>query len=187
MVPLGRTAGQLVLLRRLTAALADVMVPDDVARVTLGHVVQIDRVVRAGLSTSERAGRELSFVSTDDDAVTPDRRPVVPDRGRGRRTARGVCAHRGAGAARLHRGAGGPLPAPARPPDRPGHPVVGGAAVAGRRPRDRRPAALLRCAAAFDDELQAFLAAVAALVAQAMKRALAFRVQQTTSELLSAA
>jgi serine phosphatase RsbU (regulator of sigma subunit)/anti-sigma regulatory factor (Ser/Thr protein kinase) len=36
----------------------------------------------------------------------------------------------------------------------------------------------------FDEDHQAFLAAVAAVVAQAMKRALAYRTQQTTSELL---
>jgi serine phosphatase RsbU (regulator of sigma subunit)/anti-sigma regulatory factor (Ser/Thr protein kinase) len=38
--------------------------------------------------------------------------------------------------------------------------------------------------AAFDEDEQAFLGAVSAVIAQAMKRALAFRAQQTTSELL---
>ena len=70
LTPLGRTAGQLVLLRRLTAALADAMTPDDVARVTMDHAVQVDHVLRAGLATLERAGRELGFVASDDDSVT---------------------------------------------------------------------------------------------------------------------
>ena len=70
LTPLGRTAGQLVLLRRLTAALADAMTPDDVARVTMDHAVQVDHVLRAGLATLERGGRELGFVASDDDSVT---------------------------------------------------------------------------------------------------------------------
>ena len=184
MVPLGRTAGQLVLLRRLTAALADVMVPDDVARVTLGHVVQIDRVVRAGLSTSERAGRELSFVSTDDDAVTP--------------TAVRWCRIEGVAdvpLAECVRTAvpvllGSPADLAARYPHLHDRQIGLGTQSLAALPLladDRAIGALLLSFGEpllFDDDLQAFLAAVAALVAQAMKRALAFRDQQTVSELL---
>src|SRR5690349_11036301 len=71
LAPLGQAAGRLVLLRRLTAALADILTPDDVARATFAHVLDVDGVVRAGLATSERAGRDLAFVASDDDSVTP--------------------------------------------------------------------------------------------------------------------
>ena len=184
LAPLGQAAGRLVLLRRLTAALSDVLTPDDVARATFTHVLGSAGVVRAGLATVERAGRELAFVSSDDDSVTP--------------TSVRWC--------RIEGQADVPLADCVRS----GTPVVLSSAedLAEQYPHmvdrqvglgTRRMAALpllddrmtigglllsFGTAADFDDDEQAFLSAVAALVAQAMKRALAFRVQQTTSELL---
>ncbi len=184
LAPLGQAAGRLVLLRRLTAALSDVLTPDDVARATFAHVLGSAGVVRAGLATVERAGRELAFVSSDDDSVTP--------------TSVRWC--------RIEGQADVPLADCVRS----GAPVVLSSAedLAEQYPHmvdrqvglgTRRMAALpllddrttigglllsFGTAADFDDDEQAFLSAVAAVVAQAMKRALAFRVQQTTSELL---
>ena len=68
--PIGEAAGRLVHLRRLTASLADAVTPDDVARVTLASALEIDEVVRAGIATSNGAGRELSFVASDDDTIS---------------------------------------------------------------------------------------------------------------------
>lgn len=184
LAPLGQAAGRLVLLRRLTAALADVLTPDDVARTTIAHVLDIEGVVRAGLATSERAGRELAFVASDDDSVTPtavrwcriEGQADVPLAEAVRSgvavvlTSAVVMAERyphlhdrqvGMG---THRMAALPLLDDAT--------VIGGLLLS------------FGAAADFDEDEQAFLAAVAAVVAQAMKRAVAFRVQQTTSQLL---
>ncbi len=184
LAPLGEAAGRLVLLRRLTAALADVLTPDDVARATFTHVLHVDGVVRAGLATSERAGRELAFVASDDDSVTPN--------------AVRWCRIEGQADVPLAECVRTAAPVV----------VVSPADLAGRYPHlhdrqvslgTRRMAALplldddtalgglmlsFDGAADFDDDEQAFLGAVAAVVAQAMKRALAFQAQQTTSELL---
>jgi serine phosphatase RsbU (regulator of sigma subunit)/anti-sigma regulatory factor (Ser/Thr protein kinase) len=184
LAPLGRTAGQLVLLRRLTASLADSMTPDDVARVTLGHVLQIDHVVRAGLATLERAGRELGFVSSDDDSVTPTSvrwcriegladipvaecvrtaTPVLlptPDDLR-QRFPHLHERHAGLGTRSM---AALPLLVDDRP--------IGALLLSFAEPRE------------FDEDQHAYLGAIAAVVAQAMRRALAFRAQQTTSEML---
>ncbi|PZS26928.1 MAG: hypothetical protein DLM59_17335 [Pseudonocardiales bacterium] len=58
-------------LQRLAAALGDAMSPDDVARVTLASALEMDDVVRAGLAVSQGADRELEFVASDADAVSP--------------------------------------------------------------------------------------------------------------------
>ena len=184
LAPLGRTAGQLVLLRRLTASLADVMTPDDVARVTFGHVLQVDQVVRAGLATSERAGRELSFVASDDDSVTPTAVRWCRIEGLADipvaecvRTATPVLVTSPEDLLRrfphLHErqtglGTQAMAALPLLADDRP----IGALLVSFAEPRQ------------FDEDDQAYLSALSAVVAQAMKRALAFAAQQTTSELL---
>jgi serine phosphatase RsbU (regulator of sigma subunit)/anti-sigma regulatory factor (Ser/Thr protein kinase) len=184
LAPLGQAAGRLVLLRRLTAALADVMTPDDVARVALTHALEVEDVVRAGLATSERAGRELSFVSSDDDSVTP--------------TAVRWCRIEGLADVPLAQCVRTSAPVLVRSP----HDLVAayphmterqlslGTRSMAALPllADDRPIGGLLLSfgevSGFDDDQQAFLAAMAALVAQALKRALAFQTQQTTSELL---
>ncbi len=184
-VPPGEAAGRLVLLRRLTAALADVLTPDDVARVCLDHVLHIDGVVRAGLATSEQAGRELAFVASDDDSVSP--------------TAVRWCRIEGQSDVPLAECVRSTVPVLVESPHD----------LAARYPHlherqlqlgTRRMAALplhdgdetvlgalllsFGAPGAFDADEQAFLGAVSAVVAQAMKRGLAFREQRTTSELL---
>jgi serine phosphatase RsbU (regulator of sigma subunit)/anti-sigma regulatory factor (Ser/Thr protein kinase) len=52
-----------------TAALAEAVTLDDVARAVLASVVRAPGVVRAGLALEQGAGRELRFVSTDLDAI----------------------------------------------------------------------------------------------------------------------
>jgi anti-sigma regulatory factor (Ser/Thr protein kinase) len=56
-------------LERLTAALADAVSLDDTARIVLTELLEVDGVHRVGLALSEGAGRELRFVSSDDDAL----------------------------------------------------------------------------------------------------------------------
>jgi serine phosphatase RsbU (regulator of sigma subunit)/anti-sigma regulatory factor (Ser/Thr protein kinase) len=182
--PIGEAAGRLVHLRRLTASLADAMTPDDVARVALASALEVDDVVRSGVATSNGAGRELSFVASDDDTVGA--------------TAMRWCRIEGladlplAEAVRIgdpvfldsladldkryphmferQRGLG--TGAMAALPMAVGREVIGGLLLSFAG--DRR----------FDANEQAFLAALAAQVTQAMKRALKFQVQKTTSELL---
>lgn len=185
LAPIGQAAGRLVLLRRLAAALADVLTPDDVARVCLDHVLRIEGVVRAGLATSERAGRELAFVVSDDDSVTP--------------TSVRWCRIEGQADVPLAESVRTAAPVL----------VVSSEDLAARYPHlhDRQTQLGTRRMAAlplhdgdetvlgglllgfgepgpFDADEQAFLDAVSAVVAQALKRALAFQVQQTTSQLL---
>jgi serine phosphatase RsbU (regulator of sigma subunit)/anti-sigma regulatory factor (Ser/Thr protein kinase) len=182
--PIGEAAGRLVHLRRLTASLADAMTPDDVARVALASVLEVDDVVRSGVATSNGAGRELSFVASDDDTVgatamrwcriegladlplaevvrTGD--PVFLDSlvDLDKRYPHMFERQRGLGT-----GAMAALPMAV------GREVIGGLLLSFAG--DRR----------FDANEQAFLGALAAQVTQAMKRALQFQVQKTTSELL---
>jgi serine phosphatase RsbU (regulator of sigma subunit)/anti-sigma regulatory factor (Ser/Thr protein kinase) len=182
--PIGEAAGQLVHLRRLTAALSDAVTPDDVARVALASALEVDGVVRAGVATSNGAGRELSFVASDDDTV-------------------------GAAAMRWCR-IEGLADVPLAQAVRSGDPVFLGSLeeLDERYPHmlERQRGLGTRAMAAlpmsvgrepigglllsfgsdrlFDTNAQAFLAAYAAQVTQAMKRALKFQVQKTTSELL---
>jgi serine phosphatase RsbU (regulator of sigma subunit)/anti-sigma regulatory factor (Ser/Thr protein kinase) len=182
--PIGEAAGRLVHLRRLTASLADAVTPDDVARVALASVLEVDDVVRAGVATINGAGRELSFVASDDDTISaPAMRwcriegladlplaevvrtgyPVFLDslEDLDMRYPHMLERQRGLGTRAM-----AALPM-----------AVGGEPIGGLLlsfAGDRR----------FDANEQAFLAAFAAQVTQAMKRALKFQVQRTTSELL---
>jgi anti-sigma regulatory factor (Ser/Thr protein kinase) len=182
--PLGQAAERLVLVSRLTASLADVLTPDDVVRVTFDHVLEIDHVVRAGLATTERAGRELAFVASDDDSVTP--------------TAVRWCQIEGQAdvplAECVRTGRPVLVSSPAELAARYPHMHERQAGMGTRRMAalpllaDRAPIGglLLSCdvPGPVDEDERAFLTAVAAVVAQAMKRALAYQAQQTTSELL---
>jgi anti-sigma regulatory factor (Ser/Thr protein kinase) len=58
-------------LERLTAALAPAVTLDDTARVVLTELLEVPDVVRVGLAVSEGAGRELRFVSSDENALGP--------------------------------------------------------------------------------------------------------------------
>lgn len=184
LAPIGQAAGRLVLLRRLTAALAEVLTPDDVVRVTFEHVLDIEHVVRAGIATSERAGRDLAFVASDDDSVTP--RSVRWCRIEGQADVPlAECVRT---AVPVH--VGSPDDLAARYPHMHDRQVGLGTRRMAALPLVTDDGPLGGLLLSFDNEgeadgdEQAFLAAVAALVAQAMKRALAFHDQQTTSELL---
>lgn len=63
----------LALLRRLSSTVADAFTADEVARAALSTVAQIPGVTRAGLALNSAGGRQLRFVSTDEDALTPSR------------------------------------------------------------------------------------------------------------------
>jgi serine phosphatase RsbU (regulator of sigma subunit)/anti-sigma regulatory factor (Ser/Thr protein kinase) len=182
--PIGEAAGRLVHLRRLTASLADAVTPDDVARVALAAALEVDEVVRAGVATSNGAGRELSFVASDDDTVS----------------AAGVRWCRIEGLADV------PLAEAVRTGDPVFLTCLEDFDTRYPHMRERQSGLGTRAMAAlpmsvgvepigglmlsfgaerrFDANEQAFLAALAAQVTQAMKRALKFQVQQTTSELL---
>lgn len=62
---------RLHLLEHLSAALGDAVTVDDVARAALTEMLEVEGVVRAGVAVSHGAGRELSFASTDEDALGP--------------------------------------------------------------------------------------------------------------------
>jgi serine phosphatase RsbU (regulator of sigma subunit)/anti-sigma regulatory factor (Ser/Thr protein kinase) len=64
------SADRLIDLQWLTAALGDTVSLDDVVRVTLQAALHLDGVVRVGIAVSRGAGRELSFVSSDEGAVS---------------------------------------------------------------------------------------------------------------------
>ena len=182
--PIGEAAGRLVHLRRLTASLADAVTPDDVARVTLGSALEVDDVVRAGVATSNGGGRELSFVTSDDDSVSAaavrwcriEGLADVP-LAEAVRTGDAVFLNslddldkRYPHMLERQRGLG--TRAMAALPMAVGSEPIGGLLLSFAAERG------------FDANEQAFLAALAAQVTQAMKRALKFQVQKTTSELL---
>lgn len=182
--PTVSVAGRLLHLQELTAGLSEAMTPDDVARATLGAALRVDGVVRAGLAVNRGAGRELDFVASDDDAVTP------------------------AGVRWCH--IDGLADVPLTVAVRREQPVLvhSLAELAARFPHlverqrglgTRAMAALPLCAGGravgalllsfgvertFDEDEQAFLGAVAAQVAQALRRGLAYQVEQTISERL---
>ena len=58
-------------LERLTAALADAVTLDETARAVLTELLAVDDVIRVGMALSQGAGRELRFVSSDEDALGP--------------------------------------------------------------------------------------------------------------------
>jgi serine phosphatase RsbU (regulator of sigma subunit)/anti-sigma regulatory factor (Ser/Thr protein kinase) len=182
--PTVSVAGRLLHLQELTAGLSEAMTPDDVARATLGAALRLDGVVRAGLAVNRGAGRELDFVASDDDAVTPagvrwchiDGLADVPLTVAVRRE-QPVLVHSLAElAARFphlverQRGLG--TRAMAAMPLRAGGRAVGALLLSFGGERT------------FDEDEQAFLGAVAAQVAQALRRGLAYQVEQTISERL---
>ena len=63
----------IALLRRLSAAMADALSVDEVVRAALTTALEISGVERAGIALSSAGGRQLQFVSTDPDALTPTR------------------------------------------------------------------------------------------------------------------
>lgn len=182
--PTVSVAGRLLHLQELTAGLSEAMTPDDVARATLGAALRLDGVVRAGLAVNRGAGRELDFVASDDDAVTPagvrwchiDGLADVPLTVAVRRE-QPVLVHSLAElAARFphlverQRGLG--TRAMAALPLSAGGRAVGALLLSFGGERT------------FDEDEQAFLGAVAAQVAQALRRGLAYQVEQTISERL---
>jgi serine phosphatase RsbU (regulator of sigma subunit)/anti-sigma regulatory factor (Ser/Thr protein kinase) len=182
--PIGEAAGRLVLLRRLTAALADAITPDDVATIVLGVAQEIEDVVRAGLAVSHGAGRELSFVSTDQDALSRGAVrwcriegladvPLAEAVRRGRPVLLAsldeMCVHFPHLADRQE-GLG--TRAMAALPLMTDGTALGGLMLSFGAPQQ------------FRSHDEAFLSAFAVQVTQTLKRALAFEVQQTTSEML---
>ena len=67
----GAGGDALELLRRLSGVVADAVTVDEVARATLLTVLEMPGVMRAGLAVTTQGGRQLRFVSTDDDSLTP--------------------------------------------------------------------------------------------------------------------
>jgi serine phosphatase RsbU (regulator of sigma subunit)/anti-sigma regulatory factor (Ser/Thr protein kinase) len=63
----------IALLRRLSAAIADALTADEVVRATLTTALEMPGVGRAGIALNSAGGRQLQFVSTDVDALTPTR------------------------------------------------------------------------------------------------------------------
>ena len=61
------------MLRRLSTSLADAYSADDVARSALVTALELPGVYRAGLALNTVGGRQLQFVSTDDEALTSTR------------------------------------------------------------------------------------------------------------------
>jgi serine phosphatase RsbU (regulator of sigma subunit)/anti-sigma regulatory factor (Ser/Thr protein kinase) len=171
-------------LERLSAVLGDAVTVDDVARAALTEMLGVDQVTRAGLAVSQGAGRELSFVSTDDDALGPesvrwctiDGLAAVP-LARSVRTSAPVylptaedlerefpdLAER---QRRLHTQSMVSVPMTVEGA------CVGGLLLSYGAPQD------------FHSEQQAFLGAFAAQVSQALRRALAYQIQRSTSEQL---
>ena len=64
-------AERLKRLEHLAAVLGDAVTIDDIARVALSEVMQVEGVVRGGLALSEGGGRELRFVATDPESLSP--------------------------------------------------------------------------------------------------------------------
>ena len=58
-------------LEHLAAELGNALTVDDIARVTLDEALRIPGVVRAGIALNEGAGRELRFVASDSEALSP--------------------------------------------------------------------------------------------------------------------
>jgi anti-sigma regulatory factor (Ser/Thr protein kinase) len=57
------------LLRRLASVMSHALTTDEVARATLTTVLRMPGVTRAGMALKTAGGRQLQFVSTDDDAL----------------------------------------------------------------------------------------------------------------------
>ena len=171
-------------LDRLSAALGDAVTVDDVALAALTELLRVDSVVRAGIALSQGAGRELSFVSTDEDALSPtgvrwctidglDDVPVAHTI----RTSRPVYLptydylEREFPELALRQRRLGTRSMASVPITIEGA-CVGGLLISYGDPQDYPP------------EQQAFLGAFAAQVSQALRRGLAYQVQRSTSEQL---
>ena len=63
----------LALLRRLSTSLADAFTIDEITRATLDTVLLLPDVCRAGIALTSGGGRELRFVSTDEEALASNR------------------------------------------------------------------------------------------------------------------
>ena len=136
------------------------------------------------VATSNGAGRELSFVASDDDAVSPAAVrwcriegladvPLAEAVRTGDPVFLSSLEHLGERYPHMSSGSGCSVPGPWRHCRMSvGSEAIGGLLLSFGADRH------------FDHNEQAFLAAFAAQVTQAMKRALKFQVQQTTSELL---
>ncbi|MDP9443204.1 MAG: GAF domain-containing protein [Actinomycetota bacterium] len=175
---------RLVLLRCATAVLGDAVTVDDVARAALECAVDIEGMVRAGLAISECAGRALRFVASDGGVLGPggvrwceiDGLADVPLARTVRTGAAVLVASSKDLAARyprlatqeswraVHRTAALPLVVDDQ--------ILGGLLLTYGEE------------GAFEAGERAFLDAFAALVAQALRRGLAYQVQQANSELL---
>jgi serine phosphatase RsbU (regulator of sigma subunit)/anti-sigma regulatory factor (Ser/Thr protein kinase) len=171
-------------LERLTAALGDAVTVDDVARAALNEFMNVEHVIRAGIAVSRGAGRELSFVSTDEDALNALSVRWCPIDGladvpvaRTVRTSSAVYLgtpedldHQFPAIAARQRRMG--TQSMASVPMTVEGACVGGLMVSFDVTQD------------FAFEQQAFLGAYAAQVSQALRRALAYQVQRSTSEQL---
>lgn len=171
-------------LESLSAALGDAVSVEDVARAAMTELLSVADVLRAGLAVSRGAGRELTFVSSDEDALGPlgvrwctiDGLAEVP-LARTVRTGNAVflasddelAADFPEIAARQSRLG---TRAMASVPMLADGVCVGGLLVSYRTPQDYPP------------DQRAFLSAFAAQVSQALRRALAYQVQRSTSEQL---
>lgn len=58
-------------LEHLAAVLGDAVTIDDVARTALAEVMDVEGVVRGGIALSEGGGRELRFVASDPESLSP--------------------------------------------------------------------------------------------------------------------
>lgn len=171
-------------LEHLAAVLGDAVTVDDVARAALAEVMNIEGVVRGGIALSEGGGRELRFVATDPESLSP----------------LGVrwCSIDGLSDVPLVEAVrtGEPVYLPAVSDIEARFPEL---AERQQRIGTRSMAAIPMLAEAgciggllfswstelvLGPEQQAFLAAFAAQVAQAVKRGLAYQVQHTNSEQL---
>ncbi len=171
-------------LESLSAALGDAVTVEDVARATLAELLSVTDVVRAGLAVSRGAGRDLTFVSSDEEAMGPlgvrwctiDGLADVP-LARTVRTGEPVylpsddaLADQFPEIAPRQRRLG--TRAMASVPMVADGSCVGGLLVSYGVPQEYPP------------EQRAFLSAFAAQVSQALRRGLAYQVQRSTSEQL---
>jgi len=174
-------------LERLTAELAGAVTLDETARVVLSGLLEVDDVIRVGLAVSQGAGRELRFVSSDEDAFGPhwmrwcsiDGLADVPltrtvrtgqpvflldEEAMGARFPELAARLRGLGTRAV---ASVPLMVEGR--------CLGGILVCWSRPPE------------LSDPFRGFLRAFAAQVAYALRRGMAYHVQRTVSEELQRA
>ncbi len=178
------TSQEQVHLRSLTAALGDALTVDDVAAATLNHALALPGVIRAGLALQYTGGRQLQFAVLDRETTGTDRVtwclidayadvPVVTAVRQGEEIllqTLGEVAARFPGVAVRQRELGT-------------HALVALPLTAG----EERIGALLLCYGHeryFGSQDRWFLSGYAYQVTQAVRRALAFHVQSTTSEQL---